>query len=56
MKVIRNLLCKLGYHQIEGHVGALLGQNEFYNYYLICKNCHYHIANINIKEKYNGSI
>ena len=48
-KLIRNLLCKLGYHQIEGHSGieGFPGGNY---YYLICKNCHYHIANIKIKD------
>jgi len=50
LKLIRNLLCKLGYHQIEGYPGWI-GVPGNYDYYLICKNCHYHIANIQIKEK-----
>lgn len=51
MKFLKDLLCKFGYHQIEGYLGGILGQDELYNYYLICKNCKYHIANINIKKE-----
>jgi hypothetical protein len=49
-KLIRNLLCKLGYHQIEGHPDTMNFNFPGGYYYLICKNCHYHIANIKIKD------
>ena len=54
-KWFRKIICALGYHRIEGSEGGLLGQhNEWedkFCYFLICKDCHYHIANIIYKER-----
>ena len=53
-KIFRKLMCRLGYHRIEHHGGHLLGNRDkklLDVHFLICKDCHYHIANIFIKDK-----